>query len=497
MRSACGAGESVAIGRGPADGLVRASRNAVVVLPALVVFVALMLGPGFAPFGARGGLSAQTVRGWATTSVRAVEMRPLEPTPGGCVPDVACYPPGAQQLWTLGTQDVSLTAWGFGLSGLSATTLLRGRTRLGGDFVWPRSDDPFDALLAYAQLARGPWNVRLGRQEVRSGLGFSSFDGARVGWRVRAFDLDAYTGRSLARGLRDPENTALRGVEDFLPDQGVLLFGGALGVRRDVGAATLRYQRELLSDRSGLASERASLDASGAVGRVGLSTGADWDFGMRRPGKGHLTAEAPLGDGTWRVSAAARRYVPYFSMSTIWGLFEPVAYHEGHLRVSWSGSRRLGAWVGGGVRRYGDTETTVVLRPLEDVGRRAEAGVLWRPSPAWGVDGGYQLEWGPGGFLSSADLAARWQPESRVGLAAHLMSFQQIEQYRVGDGRAWGGGLSADVDLTGRFALSVGGSVLRHRADGAAGSPWNQARGWSSLRVGIGDEPGPRTRLRR
>ena len=63
------------------------------------------------------------------------------------------------------------------------------------------------------------------------------------------------------------------------------------------------------------------------------------------------------------VEAAAVRYVPYFSLSTIWGFFEPVSYHEGRLRVSWSGSRSLGVWVAGGVRSYGDTETPVVITP--------------------------------------------------------------------------------------------------------------------------------------
>ena len=456
----------------------------------------LVLGLGV--FAARGAhAEAQTFRGWAGTTVQAVEVRPVVPTAGGCVPETPCYPLGSEQLSAIGTQDISLTAWGFGVTGLSATTFVRGRTGLGGDFPWPRSEDHFDALLAYAQLVRGPWTARVGRQEIRSGLGFSSFDGGRLSWRIASLDLDAFAGRSLARGLRDPENEALRGLEDFLPDQGIYLFGGSAGVRRGSGRMTVRYQRELLADRSGLASERAALAGAGSVSGVSLSTGLDWDFGMGRPGKAFFTAAMPVAGGAWSVSATGRRYVPYFSLSTIWGLFEPVAYHEALARVSWSGSSTFGVWGSGGVRKYGDTRTTVILRPLEDVGRRAEAGVRWRPAPDWSVDGSYHLEWGPGGFLNSADLSGRWVASPRVSVAGHVLSFQQIEQFRLGDGRAFGGGLSTDVDLSDRFAFQAGASVLRHRGQGDAASGWNQSRAWSSLRVQVGADPGPRNRLRR
>ncbi|MDX1492574.1 MAG: hypothetical protein R3253_00765 [Longimicrobiales bacterium] len=389
----------------------------------------------------------------------------------------------------VGTQDVSLTAWGFGLTGLSATIYARARTGFGSEAVWPGSGDRFDAMLAYAQLVRSGWTVRAGRQEVRSGLGFSSFDGGSIAWRSSKLRLQGYGGRSLARGLRDPANDALRGLEDFLPDQGIYLWGGAAAMRLATASGALRYQREILADRSGLASERASLDLSTALPGVRLEGSLDWDFGRGQPGKGHVTALVPISAGTWTVSGSLRRYVPYFSLSTIWGFFEPVAYHEAEARVAWSPSREVGAWLTGGRRSYGDTRTVTVLRSLEDTGWRGEVGAAWSLRPSWRIDGRYELEWVPGGFLSSAETTVAWMPEARYSLAVTGMSLQQIEQFRLGDGRAHGVGLSGQMQLGQRMNLSGGGSVLRHTMDGGDG-PWNQSRAWTSLRVRVGSDPG-------
>ena len=145
-------------------------------------------------------------RGWAGSNVQAVRMRPLEADPDGCVSGVQCYTPIGKRTAFAATQDVSFTAWGFGVTGLSATVHLRGRAGLGADFAWPRADDPFDALLGYAQLVRGGWTVRLGRQEVRSGLGFASFDGGSAEVRLGPAEIEGYAGRSLGMGLRDPAN---------------------------------------------------------------------------------------------------------------------------------------------------------------------------------------------------------------------------------------------------------------------------------------------------
>ena len=473
----------------------------------LVVAVALGLcaGPGAA--------AAQDYRGWSTTSVQVVELRPLgldtvpradvltdangrflyEGIEVSCVLDDICtgYLPLDDTHTVAATQDLGATYWGFGVEGLSVTGLGRVRLNAGNDLLWPRSDDEFDAILAYAQLQRGSWRVRAGRQDIRSGLGFSGFDGLAASYVYRSLRGEVYGGRSLARGLREPANSALKGLDDFFLDDGVLLFGGSLSVRHFGVLATARYQRELLRDRSSLVSERASIDASTVLSRVRVQASLDYDFSFEQVGKADLTASAPMADGRWLAELSARRYVPYFDLSTIWGFFEPVSYSEVVARVAWSPGAWLGAWVSGGLRSYRETGATTILEPMRDRGWRADAGARWSPAPRWVLDGRYELEWGPGGFLNSADAAVRYAVADRLNASVSLLTFQQIEEYRLGEGRAFGVGASADYVLSGRTSLAGGLSIIRHRDGGNVfTSPWDQGRAWTSLRFELGGDPG-------
>ncbi|NJD19816.1 MAG: hypothetical protein FIA95_11115 [Gemmatimonadetes bacterium] len=468
--------------------------------------------------GAPDSLSGQGLRGWVGTTVQMVELRPFgQDTVGryGVVTDslgrmwdgtrqVSCfagdfctaYVPLEKDQLVAATQDVSFTAWGFGLEGLSFTALLRGRAHAGSDLLWPRSDDAFAAMLGYAQLQRGSYRFRLGRQEVRSGLGFPSFDGGSGTYATGTTQVEAYGGRSLARGLREPANEALKGIEDWFVDEGARLWGASLRKRVEGAVFTARYHREILADRSGLVGERGSVDVVTSIPHLRLTGSADYDFGRDRLGKSHLTVGLPLREGRVLVEATARRYVPYFQLSTIWGFFEPGSYSELELRGSWSAAATLGLWASGGRRSYGDTDTQV-LSPLTETGWRANAGARWQVRPGWTVDGSYRLEWGPGAFLSSGDVALRYTAWERLALSVTGTSFQQIEEFRVGDGRALGGGMSFDLKVTDRASFAGGMSMLRHRDGGSVfTSPWNQTRGWTSLRIDIGEDPGLANRRR-
>jgi len=473
----------------------------------------LLLAVGFVLTCGPTPVHAQGLRGWTSTTVQMVELRPfgqdsiaradvLVDTAGqywyegrqvSCFTGAWCteYVPLAKDQVVAGTQDVSFTAWGFGMQGLSFTAYVRGRAHAGSDLLWPRSDDAFDALVGYAQLLRGRFTVRVGRQELRSGLGFSAFDGASVGYAMLGTQVEAYGGRSLARGLREPTNEALRGIEDFFVDEGVYLFGASLRKRLSRAVFTARYHREMLADRSGLAGERGSVDVVSALPGVRITGSLDYDFGFQRLGKSYLTVAVPLENGRILVEATARRYVPYFQLSTIWGFFDPVSYSELELRGSWARGSTLGVWASAGRRSYGDTDTQVLLGPLSDTGWRANAGARWQARPGWTVDGAYRLEWGPGAFLSSADLSVRFDAWERLALSLTGTTFQQVEEFRVGDGRAFGGGFSFDFDVTSRTSLMGGASLLRHRDGGSTfTSPWDQARAWTSLRIAIGEDPG-------
>ena len=463
--------------------------------------------------------SAQGVRGWVGTTVQMVEMRPygqdtiprgnvvatedgtyfFDGRPVSCFLSEFCteYVALAEDQVVAATQDVSLTAWGFGMQGLSFTTLLRARAHAGSDMLWPRSDDAFDAMLAYAQLLRGSFTYRLGRQEVRSGLGFPAFDGGSVTYARGMNQVAAYGGRSLARGLREPTNEALRGIEDFLVDEGVYLFGASVRSRLEGAVVTARYHRETLADGSGLVGERGSVDFSTTLPRLRVTGSVDYDFAFNRLGKSDVTVGLPLENGRVLVEASARRYTPYFQLSTIWGFFEPVSYSELELRGSWSPGSVLGVWASAGRRNYQDTETQTLLGPVSDSGWRTNAGARWQVRPGWTVDGSYRLEWGPGAFLSSGDVALRFDAWDRLNLSVSGTSFQQVEEFRVGDGRALGGGFSFDLKVTERANLAGGMSVLRHRDGGSVfTSPWNQTRGWTSLRINVGEDPGLANRRR-
>jgi hypothetical protein len=393
------------------------------------------------------------------------------------------------------TQDLSATAWGLGVRGLSATAFVRARLSA-GDFVWPRSDDAFDALLGYAELQRGSWRVRAGRQETLSGLGFSGYDGGSARWTAPArvpLAVEAYAGRSLARGLSEPHHEALRGLEDFIPDRNAYLFGGF--VSAGLGASTsagLRYQREIWSDRSGLLQERASLDAqSGRFQPFRLEGALDWDVGLGRLGKSHVTAGRPFRGGNLFVEGTLRRYVPYFQLSTIWGFFSPVPYHEGLVRARFAPLPSTSAQVGVGRRVYGDAHREDFISPLTDDGWRGEATVRAALAPDWSADAAYRLEWGAGAFLSAIDGGLRWRPEGGVELGVTATAFQQILEFRVGEGRVWGGGFNFGWDLPWRARLDGGAALYRHAPRGrATESPWSQSRAWTSLSVGFGDDPG-------
>jgi hypothetical protein len=456
---------------------------------------------------------AQSYRGWTSTSLQVVELRPLgldsvprsdvvtdangrflfEGNEVSCVLATICtgYLPLDDERTLAATQDLSVTLWGFGVEGLSVTALVRVRARAGGDLVWPRSDDEFDALLGYAQLQRGAWRVRAGRLDIRSGLGFAAFDGGSAAYSRGDISGEVYGGRSLARGLREPQNEALRGLDGFLLDKSVLLVGASATARPWSAQVTARYQREILSDRSSLVSERASLDVSRTFPRFRLTGSIDYDFSFERAGKGHLTVSAPLAEGRWLVEASALRYVPYFDLSTLWGFFEPVSYSELLGRLGWSPGPELGGWISGGWRTYGDTDATIILRPMRDTGWRAEVGARWQAAPAWVTSGSYELEWGPGGFLSSVEAAVRYSATERLTASVSALSFQQIEEYRLGEGRAFGGGASADYTLSDGASVAAGVSLIRHRDGGNVfTSPWNQGRGWMSLRFELGRDPG-------
>ncbi len=255
-------------------------------------------------------LRAQQVRVRSLTIARYVELVPLRLDSTGEF--TAAARQGAAPL----TQDLELSAWGFGVPGLRVYGLVRFRGALGSELVWPRSTDHLDALHAFLELERPSWRLRAGRQQRVSALGLYAFDGASAVWRVRPIvRLEAFAGRGLARGFLEPlSSDAIRALDPLRPDQGTLLFGAtAWAAPAAAWSVSAAWQREILADRSGLVSERVALNARGAIGpRLALGASLDGDLAAGAVGRARLAASWRLNRGF--VEVEAFRYRPVFDL---------------------------------------------------------------------------------------------------------------------------------------------------------------------------------------
>ncbi|MEA3248066.1 MAG: hypothetical protein U9Q74_18105 [Gemmatimonadota bacterium] len=457
--------------------------------------------------------NAQGVRISGVTSLQYIELRPLvtdsapiasipgtgewRSSPGG-VPALCSDVTGFCRYERSGTrvgampvlQDLTVAGWG-GVEGLSFRADLRGRTQAGGSaFTWPRADDHFDVLDAYAELERGSWRSRLGRQWVTGGLGTYNFDGADATWRREAWSVEGWAGRALLGGLNDTYTSGeLAAVENLPPDDGGLMFGARGRYRPDaLTAASLLYQRILVADRSGLYSERVAFDAStrryGAQADLTLTYDlayGDWNEARLR-----------IGTGSYRSSGASfevRHSRPYFDLWTIWGAFAPVGFDEARATAFWKApGAPVTVSVRGAYRKYADTEAGFDLRTN---GWRAGGDATWTPSAGMVVTGSYDVDIGSGAANSDGRLGARWLPGNDYSLGADLSVTQNIYEFRVGTGRIYGVALSGAMPLGPSLRLAADAGLYQHAlSNGAAGPDWTQRRVSARLEWTLGRDPG-------
>jgi hypothetical protein len=464
---------------------------------------------------ATGEANAQDFRGTLSNMARYVEIRPIardtvdslnttidqngrpsfEGRPVFCQGRTCTfYRPEPVEHTVAMSQDLSVTGWGFGVEGLSATVFLRARQELAGDFTWPRYDDPFDAVLAYAELARERYRVRAGRQRSLTGLGFYSFDG------ISAFvtpanwvNVELYGGRSLARALEEPRHEALGGIENFIPDNNAWLVGAAAELQAGNGmSGSIRYQRELWSDRAALISERASFDFRSSLLRiVNVEAAADYDVAFNRLGKAHVTLRRQLMQNRLSLEATGRRYLPFFELWTIWGVFSPVAYHEAELQAGWSATERIDVWAAASWRRYQDADAAIFIAPAEDESHRLALRGRARLNDAWMLDGEYRLESGFGAYLSSGELSAGWTPSERLRVGAYGTAFQQILEFRTGEAVVFGLGANIEYGINDALHLSGGGTFYQQAFDNRPSAvDWSQKRAWLGIEWTFGRDPG-------
>ena len=433
-------------------------------------------------------LAAQSLRGRSSTTVGYAQLRPIR------------YDSAAGQYRALPlayaaplTQDVELSAWGLGVPGLRAYGLLRWRGALGSELVWPRSNDHFDALYAYLELERPLYRVRAGRQQRASGLGWYAYDGLTATWRPRAtVRLETYGGRGLARGFLEPVSSpALAALDPLRPDHGTILLGASAWYAPDrVTTLTTVYQRELLSDRSGLVTERAAFDARVGLGsHLVLSASVDADLVAEDWGKARAGALVRFA-GTNFLELELFRYRPVLDLTTIWGVFSPQAHKGASATLRVAPVRGVLLSPTCAVRRYEPVEsTTPFLVGVDD--NAWQCGVTARGARGdFLASGSYQLQTGFGGAQSAGDASFAYAPPSGWRVGVRATAFQQEETFRVTDGTVYGAGADAKLQLGDRLTLR--GDVMRffhRRLQGQVGLDWSQTRGQVAVEWVFGANP--------
>jgi hypothetical protein len=392
------------------------------------------------------------------------------------------------------SQDLVLSVWGIG-RGVRAYGRLRGRTVVGdGSHIWPRPDDHFDALAAYIELDRPRFRVRAGRQWSPSGLGYYNFDGAAVVVRLaHGLAIEAYGGRSLLRGVGETRSGgALRAVDPFAPQEDGLLVGGAARWRPDPALALgLEYQRDVREDRHGLYAERAAADALWRVGRFEIAGALERDLSSSTTNELRLDVRARL-DPEFGAALLARRYRPFFEAWTIWGAFSPVAFDEVGARGWWRpGGLPLTVQAGAAWRGYEDSGASETFGSFRSSGWRLDGSAELRPAPSWSVQarGGADVGFGAAGTDASVRVQRAFEPDGH--LAASLLAFQRLYEFRVTEGTVWGLGVDGGLGLGPRARVSGGVTWYLHAVDdGGPDADWNQVRGSLSLEWVVGAEAG-------
>jgi len=424
-------------------------------------------------------LRAQAVRLHGTTTTQYVALRPIR-YDSSANADTGAFVALPVAYAAPLVQDLELSAWGLGMPGLRAYALLRGRAALGSSLIWPQSDTHFEALYAYLELERPGYLLRLGRQQRSSGLGFYGFDGLTASWRpLPAVRIEGYGGRGLARASMESFNSsAIASLDPLRPDQGTILLGAsAWAAPSPRSTFSAIYQRELLSDRSGLVSERAAFDGRVGIGsRLVVSGSADADLARRTWGKARLGAMLLLGHGT-SVQLEAFQYRPALDLSSIWGVFVP----ESHAGVSATANVAAGpalSFTGAFTYRHWQplSSGSPFLIDVGDDQREFTVGAHARLGSCT-LDGSYHLEVGFPGDQSAGDVAVGYAQADGWRFGGQATAFQQTDLFRVASGTVFGLGASVGTPLGRRLAVSA--NVMRYlhrRLAGPTGVDWNQTR---------------------
>jgi hypothetical protein len=456
---------------------------------------------------------AQGVNGRARTYVSYLQIREfvLDSVPTGEVPgegvqrtlpdgtpascgELHCeyYRSGPEASVVPLLQDVELNVW-TGVTGLRAYAHVRARSAQGDVKLWPRSDESFEALVAYVEYTRSFYRIQGGRMWQTTALGFYNYDGGSLSLGLpKGLDLDFYGGLSLVRGLNQPHHTDLiSSVESLEPRQDAYL-GGIHARWRPVPAfsAAFTYQKEGYR-ADDLYAERIAGSARILVGPATVDGEVKYDLVTKTTNLARATLTAPLGGG-FRGSVELRKYVPFFELWTIWGAFSPVGFQEAKGRLDWmSSSGRVSGHVYGSRRRY--EETYADAPPgydIRDDAWRVAAGGRVAIQDELILGGEYRRDVGFGSSRSGGDLSLQRFIGRNAYLGLQGTAFETFSEFRVGSGRVVGGGIVGQTPI-GPATLQANAMLYKHtQTDRPSLLDLNQARMQLTLEIPIGKDPG-------
>ncbi len=376
--------------------------------------------------------------------------------------------------------------WGFGVTGLRFVA----QARLGGDLSnpdrWPGTQPALQLVEGYAEYTYRWLTAELGRTHVATRLGFWGFDGAKAD--VRLFDnrlfVEGYGGWGLARGVSLPiTSPALNPLNDLQPVDRQTIWGGAVGWSQTGVDARLIYQRQLDGTSKNIASEFAALDATVRPTRgFTLTGGADYNIGEGVWGTADLAATLSVPNGGLSATLGGRRYRPYFSLSTIWVAFSPVAYNLGYASVAYAPLWGIQLWARGEAYKYEDTEAESPNVVVTNDGYRATLGAAYKRLEGWMFRADYYIDKGPGSRSTGFNALASWRLMQPLQVTGDVQQLIRPLEFRFDDAELWSYGLRFDYETISGLRLNAGLRYYdekRNRPDAAAFS-------WNNIRLNLG-----------
>lgn len=313
------------------------------------------------------------------------------------------------------TTSANLVMWGLGIEGLTVRATGRLLADLGADRVWPGTEPAAQLIEGYVEYRRAELLGRAGRLLLTSRLEPIGFDGGwlKSRWERASIDVAAYGGWGLAQSAALPVSSpALNPLDEWRPRERQIVAGAEAAWQHRIVDARAEYRREIDPLDNSFVSERTALSMVARAAPFRVAGGVDYNLAEGRFG----TADVTL---SWlrsrlALTAGARRYVPYFSLWTLWGAFSPVPYAAVNGSAEYRVSDRLTVSGRGERYQYAETEvTTALVSGLRDQGWRGSVRATMTSGPGWTMHGGAGIERGPGASGRFFDGAVTYTPNER------------------------------------------------------------------------------------